>query len=56
MMEKLHTDIAVLNQSKMYLKKEYDALTIDHRRVNNDFKAHKENYANLFDENTKILT
>ena len=53
-MEKINLELTIVTSEKMVLKKELDALTIDHRRLGRDFKEQRNAFDNLTDETNKI--
>ena len=46
--------MTIVSAEKMTMKKELDALTVDHRRLGRDFKEQRNAFDNLTDECNKI--
>ena len=53
-MEKINLELTIVSAEKMAMKKELDALTIDHRRLGRDFKQQRNDMEALTDECNKI--
>ena len=48
--EKINLELTIVTSEKMVMKKELDALTIDHRRLQREFKEQRNAFDNLTDE------
>ena len=53
-MEKINLELTIVTSEKMVMKKELDALTIDHRRLGREFREQRNAFDNLTDECNKI--